>query len=240
MGQDAHADETGRHDAGERCAVHASEATDCAWLPQRVANREAHELTHQIGIRRFAPSWRGLRRPTRRRTNHDDRRGHRERSAPFLRRAPTHRGRRRSNQPKRRSRPTPRAWTFDPKRSFVPDRWSVVRWPTQSLDVGAPLLRFQAPLLGTATRTRRSSRRRRRTQSVGHDGGEPSARSIPVAQLRAVLGCRDRQYSVDDATAQALEESFSLGRREGGRVGHIPNEFRSGVGSVDTLPAGTG
>jgi DNA polymerase-4 len=29
----------------------------------------------------------------------------------------------------------------------------------QSLDVGAPLLRFQAPFLGTATRTRRSSRR---------------------------------------------------------------------------------
>jgi hypothetical protein len=37
-------------------------------------------------------------------------------------------------------------------------QWSVVRRATQSLDVGAPLLRFQTPLLGTATWPRWSSR----------------------------------------------------------------------------------
>jgi len=55
-----------------------------------------------------------------------------------------------------------------------------------------------------------------------------------------MLGCGDRQYSVDDATAQTIEESLPLKRRENGRAGHIPDEFRSGVGSVHTLPAGTG
>ncbi len=44
-------------------------------------------------------------------------------------------------------------------RPGVPPRRSVVRWATQSLDLGAPLLRFQAPFLGTATRPRPSSRR---------------------------------------------------------------------------------
>jgi hypothetical protein len=34
--------------------------------------------------------------------------------------------------------------------------------------------------------------------------------------LRAVLGGDDRQYPVDQATAQALEEPLSLERREHG------------------------
>jgi hypothetical protein len=119
-------------------------------------------------------------------------------------------------------------------------QWSVVRRATQSLDVGAPLLRFQTPLLGTSTRPRRSSRRCWRQEGVGHDFGQPNARSFPVAQLRAVLGCRDRQHSVDNATAQTLEESLPLEMRENGGACHIPHEFRPRVGSVHTLPAGTG
>jgi hypothetical protein len=55
-----------------------------------------------------------------------------------------------------------------------------------------------------------------------------------------MLGCGDRQHSVDEATAQTLEESLPLERREDGRAGHIPHEFRSGVGRVHALPAGTG
>ena len=117
---------------------------------------------------------------------------------------------------------------------------SVVRRATQSLDVGAPLLRVQTPLLGTATRPRRSSRRCWRQEGIGHDFGQPGARSFPVAQLGAVLGCRDRQNSVDNAIAQTLEESLPLERRENGRACHIPHEFRPRVGSVHTLPAGTG
>ena len=58
--------------------------------------------------------------------------------------------------------------------------------------------------------------------------------------MGAVLGCCDGQYSVDEATAQTLEESLALNRREDGRACHIPHEFRSGVGSVNTLPAGAG
>ena len=41
-----------------------------------------------------------------------------------------------------------------------------------------------------------------------------------------MLGCGDRQYSVDDATAQTLEELLPLKRREDGRACHIPHEFR--------------
>jgi hypothetical protein len=119
-------------------------------------------------------------------------------------------------------------------------QWSVVRRAAQSLDVGTPLLRFQTPLLGTATRPSRSSRRCWRQEGVGHDFGQTSARSFPVAQLRAVLGCRDRQRSVDNTTAQTLEESLPLERRENGGACHIPHEFRSRVGSVHALPAGTG
>jgi len=75
---------------------------------------------------------------------------------------------------------------------------------------------------------------------VDDDGSQTSAGGISVAQLLAVLGCRDRQHSIDEASAEALEQSFPLQRREDGRTGHIPHEFRSGVGGVHTLPAGTG
>jgi hypothetical protein len=55
-----------------------------------------------------------------------------------------------------------------------------------------------------------------------------------------MLGCGDRQYSVDKTTAQTFEESLPLEWRENSRACHIPHEFRSGVGSVHTLPAGAG
>lgn len=117
---------------------------------------------------------------------------------------------------------------------------SVVRGPAQPLDVGAPLLRLDAPLHGTATRPGRSSRRSRRPEGVGHDLDQPGARSFPVAQLSAVLGRRDRQRSVDDTTAQTFEDSFSLDRRQNRGACDIPDELRARVGGVHALSPGTG
>jgi len=89
---------------------------------------------------------------------------------------------------------------------------SVVGALSQPLDVGAVLLRGETPLLRPTARRRCASRRRRRPDRLGDQGGEPGARGIPVAQLSAVLGCRDREYTVDQATTQPLQESLALNR----------------------------
>ena len=79
-----------------------------------------------------------------------------------------------------------------------------------------------------------------RPEGVGHDFGQPGSRGFSVAQLRAVLRRGDRQRSVDESTAQTLEEALPLGRRKNGGAFDIPYELRSGVRSVHTLAAGTG
>jgi hypothetical protein len=115
-----------------------------------------------------------------------------------------------------------------------------VRRAPQPLDVGAVLLSFQTPLLGTATWPRRSPGWCWWQQGVADDFGQPGSRSFPVAQLRAVFGCRNRQHPADKAAAQALEKSLPLERRENGGACHIPYEFDLRVGSVHTLPAWAG
>ena len=111
---------------------------------------------------------------------------------------------------------------------------------TQLLGVCSPLLRLQPALLRASTRGRRPARRRGWSQSIGHDGGQPSARGIPVAQLRSMLGCDDRQHSADEATTQSVENTLALQRREDTRSGRIPREFHAGIRRVHSLSAGAG
>lgn len=114
---------------------------------------------------------------------------------------------------------------------------SVVGWSTELFHVGPMLLGRQASLLRASAGCGGPSCRRGRAERVGDDGREPLPCGIPVATLLAIFGCRDRQHASHQSAAQVREESLPLMRREGGRSCGIPDEFRSGIGSVHTLPA---
>ncbi len=116
---------------------------------------------------------------------------------------------------------------------------SVVRRAPETLDVGASLLRVQPPFPRASGRRRRPPRRRRRPERLDHHRDKPFAGGITVAQLCAMLGCRDRQDAVDEASTQAFENALSLEWRQRGRAGDIPDQLCSRVRGVDALSART-
>ena len=116
---------------------------------------------------------------------------------------------------------------------------SVDRRSTKPLGVGAPLLRLEAPLIRASSPPRGSASRRVRAQRVSDQCGQSGARGIPVAKLRTMLGCCDRQHSSHQATVEPVEESLTLERRQHGGAGSIPDELHAGIRRVHSLAART-
>ena len=73
---------------------------------------------------------------------------------------------------------------------------------------------------------------------LGEDRGEPVARGVAVACLRAVLRRRDGQHAVDEAVPQAVQDPLALRARQSGRGHGIPHHLHPRVGGVHSLPAG--
>ena len=73
----------------------------------------------------------------------------------------------------------------------------------------ALVLVIEAALFGGAGRAGRAPRRRR-GERVADKRGQPLAGGDPVAQLRPVLRCRDRDGPVDQARGESREQSRAL------------------------------
>jgi hypothetical protein len=109
----------------------------------------------------------------------------------------------------------------------------------EAFGVAAPAFRVQSTLACGSAWPSRSALWVRGSCRVMEDLLESSQGGLPVAPLRTMLSCDNRDHTAYQAAFQRGQRPVALRRRERRRSSQVERQLDPGVAGVDGLPAGT-